>query len=180
MMPKIRLIILWLLYTFFLVWGSGALPGKPLTIVFIIIGTFLGMLLPKAMTIGADLFLVSHSKDQESLVSRFSVVARKDAMSLFPTTKVGQLLYSWPFLFAFGVTALYIVTSTSGWFGKSLVLGMGLALVSDLFVSNRDKLVLKTRWFSAFHAKLSNTELDIFVYGSLAGFILLSILSLVS
>jgi len=176
MQLKVRLFILWFLYALFLTWGSGSF-SKPINIVFIFLASFLGMLLPKALTIGADLFL-EHPQDTEPFFQRFLTVARKDAVSLFPTTKVGQLLYSWPFLFAFSVVALYVVTSTSLWFGKSLVLGMGLAFVEDLFVSNRDKLVLKTRWFSAFHAKLTDTELDVFVYAALAGFILLSILSL--
>lgn len=177
MQLKARLFLLWIVYAALLVWGAGALPANFSKMGLILLGSLLGMLLPKLVSVAAEMYLVP-APGKVSPVSRFFHLVWQDSYSLMPTTKMGQLIYSYPFLFAFAVVSLYVVTSSESWFGRALVLGMGLRLIADLFVSNRDKGVLKQRWFTAFATKLSDAELDVFVYGSLAGFILLTILSL--
>lgn len=176
MQLKARLFILWFLYAALLIWGTGALPTNLPKAVLIAMGSLFGMVLPKLVSAAAEVYLVP--QPGRSTFSRFFELFWQETHTLMPSTKVGQLLYSYPFLFAFGIVALYVVTSTDSWFGRALVLGMGLRLVADLFVSNRDKQILKQRWFTAFATRLSDAELDVFVYGSLALFILLTIISL--
>lgn len=174
---KARLFLIWVLYTTLMVWGTGSISGNWLKFIFILSGSALGMLLPKLVTVIAEIYFKSDEAHRSPL-ARFTALMWQDAYSLVPSTEMGQMIYSYPFLFAYGVVALYVVTSSDGWFGKALVLGMALRFVCDLFVSNRDKQILKQRWFSAFAAKLSDVELDVFVYGALAGLILLTIISL--
>lgn len=176
MQLKARLFLIWVLYAALLIWGSGALPTNFIKMALIAFGSLFGMLLPKLVSAVAEVYLVP--APGSSSLSRFLGLFWQDSHTLIPTTKVGQLIYSYPFLFAFGLVALYVVTSTDSWFGRAMVLGMGIRLVADLFVSNRDKQILKQRWFTAFATRLSDTELDIFVYGTLALFILLTVISL--
>ncbi len=169
--------MLWMLYVGLLLLGSNAFAGGIPKILFIVAGSLFGMLLPKLVTVFAEIYLVP-STPGVSNFSRFTSLFWQDSHTLMPTTKMGQMIYSYPFLFAFGAVALYIATSSDNWFGKALVLGMGLRLVADLFISNRDKQILKQRWFTAFATRLSDMELDIFVYGTVALFVFITILAL--
>lgn len=173
---KARLFLLWIFYAALLVWGAGAIPNNSLRALLIVLGSLLGVLLPKLVSAVAEIYLVPNP--EISNLQRFINLFWQDSHSLVPSTKIGQAIYSYPFLFGFGVVALFMVTSTSNWFGKALVLGMGLRLVADLFVSNRNKQVLKQRWFAAFATKLSDGELDVFVYGTLALFVILTVIGL--
>lgn len=146
-------------------------------ILMIVGGSLFGVLLPKLVTVFSEIYLVPGIPGVSSF-SRFKTLFWQDSHSLIPTTKVGQMIYSYPFLFAFAAVAFYVVTSSESWFGRALVLGMGLRLVADLFISNRDKQILKQRWFTAFATRLSDGELNIFVYGTVALFIFITVLSL--
>lgn len=162
-----KLLGLWLAYTLLLILGTGAYRSEWLTIVMIVGGSVLGMALPKLI----NLF-------SEHVLSRPEKIAQDAQVLVQATPGVDQLIHSYPFLFAFGAVSLYIITSSSSWFGKALVLSMGLRLMIDLYQSNQDKNVLHARWFGAFGAKLSPAEENIFVYGSMGIWVLLTILSL--
>lgn len=176
MRPKARLFLVWLAYAALLVLGSRVLPGNILSAVVIVLGSLLGMLLPKLVSIFSEVYLVPSSAASNS--ARIQNLFWQDSHSLIPSTKVGQMIYSYPFLFAFGAVALFVVTSTENWFGRAVVLGMGLRLSADLLVSNRDKQILKQRWFTTFSTRLTDSELDIFVYGNLALFLFLTIMAI--
>ncbi len=178
MKTKSRLFLIWAVYAAVLVFGTGVYKGQWLSIALIFTGSLFGMLLPKLIFVVSELMLSQKPAVNGSFFTSLLSMISQDSHSLIPTTRTGQLVYSYPFLFAFGLVSLYIVTSSSGWFGKALVLGMGLRLMIDLFMSNKDKAVLQQRWFSAFPAKLSHTELNIFVYGSIGIWVLLTILAL--
>ncbi len=86
-------------------------------------------------------------------------------------------LRSYPLLFGYLLAAIFVISSTSSWFGRGFVLGLGLSLVLDLLLSRKPVEYLKARWFSVFHANLSEKEFDYFVWVSAGVFVILTILS---
>lgn len=56
-------------------------------------------------------------------------------------------------------------------------MGLGLSLMLDLFLSRRPIEALKERWFSVFHANLSEKEFDYFVFGVIGVFGFLTLLA---
>jgi len=178
MKQRLQLFVMYLLYTSILALASGAYAGHWVMLILIYVGGFFGMALPKLVCV----FAQNLAKEKVTLNRYFFqsvwTMLRQENSHEAPTSRIGKLLYSYPFLFAFGMVALYVATSSSGWFGKALVLGMGLRLVIDIVESSADISVLKARWFSEFPTRLTDLELRILVSVCVIFQIVLTILAI--
>ena len=68
------------------------------------------------------------------------------------------------FQLAWVVLAVFAITSTSGWFGKCLVMGLGLRiLVEEVSEWRKDKEGLKKRLLWQVEAELNNQQLKIYL-----------------
>ena len=166
MNQRLQRLLIWFLYAAILVVGSSSYQGQWFLVLAICMGSLFGMALPKLLTVCADLLLREGVILNRAFLSNLTRLLTQEASDVIPTTRIGKLLYSYPFLFAFELVSLYVVTSSSNWFGKALVLGMGLRLTIDLVTHGRDVHSLRERWFSFFPTTLTDVELKLFVIGS--------------
>ncbi|HSW89605.1 MAG TPA: hypothetical protein VLH19_01905 [Patescibacteria group bacterium] len=86
-------------------------------------------------------------------------------------------LRSYPALAAYFVAAFFVISSTSSFLGRGVVLGLGLSLVTDLYISKTSLAGLRSRWFSLFPVNLSDSELVIFVWLVCGVFSVLSLIA---
>lgn len=86
-----------------------------------------------------------------------------------------SIIRSYLFLVAYFATGFFVVTSTNGYLGKGVVLGLGVALLHDLVTHSRPISLLKERWFSVFPVGLNDKELQYFVWVCTGLFIVLSV-----
>lgn len=180
MQLKVRLLVVWALYSTLLIIGTGSYRGNIAQMVIIALGTLFGMLLPKLICALSELLSQEKVVLDGPTLRTFAQTMVHDPLVERPKTQTGQMIYSYPFLFAFALISLYIVTSSSVWFGKAVVLGMGLRLCIDIVMSGQDKTRLRERWFSIYQTRLSDSELSFFVYGSIVVWVALTIFSLIS
>ncbi len=96
--------------------------------------------------------------------------------SIYHEGQEGSLLRSYPLLLGYFIAAFFVITSTQNWFGRGFVLGLGLFLVTDLYLSKNPE-TLRKRWFSVFHTRLNDTELKYFVFASIGTFGILTLFS---
>lgn len=178
MKTGMKLAVVWVAYTSLFVLGTGAYRGQWLLILFIYLGSLFGMFLPKLIQVASALLQQDHVILDARFFSTFWHEMARESRDVIPTTRIGKLLYSYPFLFAFELVSFYIVTSSADWFGKALVLGMGLQVSFDLFIHSSDLSVLRRRWFSYFPANLTDTELKIFVCATGACLLLFTLLAI--
>lgn len=99
--------------------------------------------------------------------------------NVYKSNVYGSPLRSYPLLVAYILAALLVITSSTNFFGKGVVLGIGLCLVLDLFLSRTPASYLRQRWFSVFRTNLSDRELQYFVWGVVGVFGVLTLLSVV-
>lgn len=133
---------------------AGSLSG-------VIIPVFLDILLPKIMKADTK---INASMASDTLKEGMAVMKQG---TIHSSGSVPTPLRSYPLLGAYVLSAFFIITSTGSYLGRGFVLGLGLSLVFDLWLSRRPIEYLKERWFSVFHANLSDKEFDYFVFGSL-------------
>lgn len=96
----------------------------------------------------------------------------------YSESQSGSLLRSYPLLGGYWVAAILVITSSTSFFGKGFILGLGLFLMIDLYLS-REPADLKRRWFSTFKTGFTDQELNYFVWGNIAVFAVFSLLTLV-
>lgn len=95
----------------------------------------------------------------------------------YSESQSGSLLRSYPLLAGYWVAAILVITSSTSLFGKGFILGLGLFLMIDLFLS-KEPATLKRRWFSTFKTGFTDQELSYFVWGNIAVFAVFSLLTL--
>lgn len=98
------------------------------------------------------------------------------AGNVYTESQAGSPLRSYPLLFGYALAAIFVLTSTNNWFGRGVVLGLGFALVLDLVASRKPADYLRRRWFSVFHTRLTDQELQYFVWGCAGLFVILSVI----
>lgn len=167
-------LFIWSLYTLILVLVSARVQ----LITFIIFGSGLGFCLPRLFMISAYLLSPKDTKIDFKLARRMLLLFWSGNESVFSTGSLGNLLHSYPFLFAFGACAIFVLVSSPHWFGRALVLGFGLHLILDLWKSQYQDHNLKQRWFSTYYVRLVDAELEIFVWVCVLVFIAMTIFSL--
>lgn len=96
--------------------------------------------------------------------------------NVYIESQKGSPLRSYPLLFGYVLAAIFVISSTQNWLGRGVVLGLGLSLVLDIVIS-RNPTVLRARWFSIFHTRLNDKELEYFVWTVVVGFGLLTFLA---
>ncbi len=153
----------------FLIVGFAALGS----LIGFVLPVFLDILLPRIM---AGNIKMDMSSAKEVLQAGASQVR---AGNMVPTTAPKTPLRSYPLLAGYFLTAFFVITSTGNFFGRGFVVGLGLSLMMDLFLSRRPIESLKERWFSVFHANLTEQEFDYFVFACLGVFAVLTILAIV-
>lgn len=180
MQKNVALFLGWVLYTLvlslvwyfrftdFLIVGLAALGS----LIGFILPVFLDVLLPRMMAGGMK---VDATLAKEVFREGASQVR---AGNMVPTTAPKTPLRSYPLLAGYFMSAFFVITSTGNFFGRGFVMGLGLSLMLDLFLSRRPIEMLKERWFSVFHANLTEQEFDYFVYACLGVFAVLSILAI--
>ncbi len=151
----------------FVIIGLAALGS----LVGFLLPVFLDVLLPYMMTGSAKM-----DKTFATQVIRESLTQVKTG-NLHNEQVISTPLRSYPLLFAYMFAALFVITSTQNWFGRGFVLGLGFSLVADIFFA-RDPLILRPRWFSVFHTNLSDVQLKYFVYITIGGFGVLTLLAI--
>lgn len=95
----------------------------------------------------------------------------------YSESQTGSPLRSYPLLAGYWIAAVLVITSSTSIFGKGFILGLGLFLMIDLYLS-REPATLKRRWFSTFKTGFTDQELNYFVYGCIAVFAMFSLLTL--
>lgn len=96
----------------------------------------------------------------------------------YSDSQTASLLRSYPLLAGYWVAAVLVITSSTSIFGKGFILGLGLFLMIDLFLS-REPAILKRRWFATFRTGFTDHELSYFVWVNIAVFSIFSVLTLV-
>lgn len=174
------LIITWFVYVAVLSFIWFVRFHNPLSIVIAVIGSLAGFVLPIMLDVLLPRIIDGSAKADTSFAKD---VLRASAYEL----KQGNVhsinvprtpLRSYPLLFAYFVAAIFVITSTQNWFGKGFVLGLGISLVGDIFIS-RAATTLRERWFSVFRTNLTDLELGYFVWVVVGTFGLLSFLATV-
>lgn len=170
----VAIICLVYLLVYVLVWNKWL--TLPWLVPVIFFGGFLGLVIPRATQLGAELYLAGASFNQATLKIFFASLLTSES-ERESRLHVSHLIHSYLFLFAYFAAALFVVTSTQYEFGKAAVLGCGLRLMYEL-VESRMGGTLKERWFTQFPARLSSGEMDIFVVVCLVAFAVVSILGM--
>lgn len=179
MKQQSTLILQLLLYTLYFV-GLAVLSGIVMRGIIPVllwgVGGAVGIVLPRAMDIGLLLFGKEQTGNAKQIVSDFKqeFLKKQDTATVVPKSP----LRSYPFLFGYAIASLYVLTSTKPVFGKALLLGVGLSLITDLLLHRKPKGELRSRWFRLFPTNLTDQELDIFVIVCVIGFGLISLLGI--
>lgn len=172
MNQRVQAIILWGAY-----FGTyavlTALTRDIFQAIVILLGGAIGIALPRASVIIARL-LEKGNEINGQTIRVFLQAFLSNFQEEVPSSEVGRILFSYVSLFGYGLLALYVITSTGNVFGKAVVLGCGLSLITDLLLSSRVPARLSARWFGHFKAKLSAMEMQVFVWGSVIAFIVLT------
>lgn len=144
-----------------------------------ITGSFLGFVIPIVLDVVLPMYMkgtATLSKETVQTVVEQTANQVKSG-NVYDKNLMPTPLRSYPLLFGYFVMAVFIITSTSNWIGTGFVLGLGLYLALDLWFSKTPTDYLRKRWFSVFHTNLSDTELRYFVWGSIGGFGIITLLS---
>jgi hypothetical protein len=179
MQKNVTLFLSWILYTLILSFIWYFRLGVLITVSLAALGSFIGFILPVFLDvllpkiIGGDM-KYDRATAKEVLQEGASQVR---AGNMVPDVAPKTPLRSYPLLAGYFLTALFVITSTGNFFGRGFVMGLGLSLMLDLFLSRRPVEMLKERWFSVFHANLSEKEFDYFVFGVIGVFGLLTLLA---
>lgn len=173
--------IVWLLY----VTGISlfSLFIKQVEFVFIVwsvIGSLVGFALPILLDVVLP-HLISGSatptKEFMGTVVQQSMTSVKQG-NVYSASVPPTPLRSYPLLLGYAITALFVITSTQNYLGRGFVLGLGLSLVLDLWISKNPSSYLRQRWFSVFKTNLNDQELSFFVFGVVVIFSLFTIIAL--
>jgi hypothetical protein len=178
MQKNLGLVLSWVLYMLVLAIVWYLRLQSVMTVGIAGLGSLIGFLLPILL----DVLLPKMMDGSATTSSAFAKdVLAQSAASLragnLHTASAPQTpLRSYPLLAAYMAAAFFVISSTQNWFGRGFVIGLGLSLVLDIFLS-RNPEILRERWFSVFRTNLSDRELSYFVWAVIAIFGLLTLFS---
>ncbi|MEP7166872.1 MAG: hypothetical protein ABI758_02760 [Candidatus Woesebacteria bacterium] len=179
MQKNVVLFLGWILYTLVLslIWYFRL--GVPLTVGIAALGSFVGFVLPVFLDVLLPKIMAGDVKINTSTAKDVLQQGASQVRqgNLVPTNAPQTPLRSYPLLAGYFLTAFFVITSTNNFFGRGFVMGLGLSLMMDLFLYRHPLELLKERWFSVFHANLTEPEFDYFVYGAIGVFGILTVLS---
>ncbi|MBP9700648.1 hypothetical protein KBD71_05205 [Candidatus Woesebacteria bacterium] len=179
MKHTLRFLLPWILFTLVITIVFFFKTSQIITTVMILAGLIIGFILP--LFIDAIIPKISGKKLEVDATLAKDVLTQGTselvAGHFYSESQSGSLLRSYPLLGGFWVAAILVITSSTSMFGKGFILGLGLFLMIDLFLS-REPATLKQRWFSTFKTGFTDQELHFFVWGNIAVFAVFSLLTL--
>lgn len=150
-----------------------------LQIGFSVVGSLIGFVLPVFLDILLPKFMTGHidlnSSMAKDVLSQGVTQVREGHIQSDQAPKTP--LRSYPLLLSYMAIALLIMSSSHDLFPRGFIVGLGFSLVADLVMSRRPIEHLKDRWFSVFHANLSDKEFDYFIAIMTGAYILITIVA---